>query len=142
MLETHAVVLADRSGTICVWSAGAETLFGCAAQTAIGTRLDLIVPGGYRESHWAAFNCSGSADPADTLLTLRNDAGVSVSTDDCPGMSETIAVLGASLHLWGDVDCSGAVDPIESLKLPGADAGPSVSQAAGCPEIGSTVQTG
>lgn len=57
-------------------------------------------------------------------------------------MGETVGVLGASLHLWGDVDCSGAIDPIDSLKLLRADAGLPVSQAAGCPEIGSTVQTG
>ncbi len=82
MLETHAVVMADRSGTICVWSAGAERLFGYDAQTAIGAKLDMIVPDEYRERHWAGFNAAMSGgqtkldQPAANLPVLRRDGTV------------------------------------------------------------------
>ena len=60
--------MADRSGTICVWSAGAERLFGYDAETAIGERLDMIVPQEYRERHWAGFNAAMSA--GETLFQI------------------------------------------------------------------------
>ena len=89
---------------------------------------------------WGDANRSNSADPVDSLLTLRHDAGLAVNSGDGPKLGETVEVLGASPHLWGDVDCSGGIDPIDSLKLLRADVGLSVSQGADCPEIGSTVQ--
>ncbi len=82
MLDTHAVVMADRSGTICVWSPVAETLFGYDAQTAIGERLEMIVPHEYRERHWAGFNAATSGgqtkldQPAANLQVLRRDGTV------------------------------------------------------------------
>ncbi|MCH7617398.1 MAG: PAS domain-containing protein [Chloroflexi bacterium] len=82
MLDSHAVVMADRSGTICVWSAGAERLFGYDAETAIGARLDMIVPHEYRERHWAGFNAAMSGgqttldQPAANLSVLRSDGTV------------------------------------------------------------------
>ena len=82
MLETHAVVMADRSGTICFWSAGAETLVGYDAEMAIGERIDMIVPHEYRERHWAGFNAAMSGDgttidqPAANLSVLRRDGTV------------------------------------------------------------------
>lgn len=85
---------------------------------------------------WGDANCSGSADPIDSLLTLRFDAGLSTSTGDCPDLGQIVDVQNASLHPWGDVDCGGAVDPIDSLKLLRFDAGLSVAQAAGCPQPG------
>ena len=74
--------MADRSGTICFWSAGAETLFGYDAQTVIGARLDMIVPHEYRERHWAGFNTAMSVgqttldQPAANLPVLRRDGTV------------------------------------------------------------------
>jgi hypothetical protein len=91
---------------------------------------------------WGDGNCSGSADPVDSLLTLRYDAGLSAETGTCPEMGEVVDVQGASLHPWGDVDCSGAVDPVDSLKLLRFDAGLSVQQGAGCPQMGSQVVIG
>jgi PAS domain S-box-containing protein len=52
---TAAVVLADTSGTITGWDAGAERLFGHAAGEAIGQRLDLVVPPAHRAAHWSGF---------------------------------------------------------------------------------------
>jgi PAS domain S-box-containing protein len=55
-MKTHAMVIADSTGTIHVWSPGAEKLFGYAASEAVGQSLDLIVPASYRERHWKGFH--------------------------------------------------------------------------------------
>ncbi len=113
--------------------------------------LALTPTGGCQQVTWGDGNCSGSADPVDSLLTLRSDAGLSVNTGDCPAFgtdqqivngpasASSAGPLGAPTYLWGDVDCSGAINPIDSLKLLRFDAGLSVSQEAGCPLIGADV---
>ena len=88
---------------------------------------------------WGDGNCSGSADPIDSLLTLRFDAGLGTNTGDCPDFGQVVDVQNASPHPWGDVDCGGEVTPVDSLKLLRFDAGLGVSQADGCPLIGSAV---
>ena len=88
---------------------------------------------------WGDNNCSDSADPFDSLLTLRFDAGLSTNIGDCPAFGQVVEVANASPHPWGDVDCSGFVNPIVSLKLLRFDAGLGVTQAAGCPLLGATV---
>ena len=88
---------------------------------------------------WGDNNCSGGADPIDSLITLRFDAGLSANTGSCPGMGVVVEVLAASPHVWGDVDCGGGVNPVDSLKLLRFDAGMSVQQEADCPELGSAV---
>jgi PAS domain S-box-containing protein len=47
--------MADPSGVICFWSAGAERAFGYPAAEAVGQTLDLIVPPEHREAHWNGF---------------------------------------------------------------------------------------
>jgi PAS domain S-box-containing protein len=72
-LNSHAVVLADRSGRIQYWSPGAEALFGYPAQEAVGQTLDLIVPPALREQHWNGFRRaieSGSAAAEGTAFDL------------------------------------------------------------------------
>jgi PAS domain S-box-containing protein len=55
--DTHiAVILADASGKIRSWNAGAEALFGHGADVALAHRVDLVVPHAYRDMHWAGFN--------------------------------------------------------------------------------------
>lgn len=54
-MDDHALVGADATGVIQVWSRGAETLFGHRAAHAIGRTLDLIVPEQYRDQHWHGF---------------------------------------------------------------------------------------
>ena len=88
---------------------------------------------------WGDANCSGSADPVDSLLTLRFDAGLGSNTGDCPDFGQVVDVQDASPHPWGDVDCGGEVTPVDSLKVLRFDAGLSVSQAANCPKMGSEV---
>ncbi len=89
---------------------------------------------------WGDANCSGSANPVDSLLTLRHDAGLSTSTGDCPDMGSVVDVQNASQHPWGDVDCGGEVTPVDSLKLLRYDAGYDIAQSTNCPEVGSEVR--
>ena len=63
-MESNAVVIADSTGVIVFWSAGAEKAFGYSAADAVGRTLDLIVPAEYREAHWNGFRramASGAA---------------------------------------------------------------------------------
>ena len=53
--QTAALVFAEPSGVIRIWTPGAEALFGHPAANAIGQSLDLIVPPDYRERHWAGY---------------------------------------------------------------------------------------
>ena len=101
--------------------------------------LALTPTGGCQQLIWGDNNCSGSADPIDSLLTLRFDAGLSTNTGDCPDFGQVVDVQNASPHPWGDVDCGGDVTPVDSLKLLRYDAGLGVSQAGDCPLLGSQV---
>ena len=87
---------------------------------------------------WGDHNCSEDADVADSLITLLYDAGLGLSTGDCPEMGEMVTVDGV-LREWGDVDCSGETNVIDALKILRYDAGMEVNQTSGCPEIGELV---
>src|SRR5688572_5087810 len=50
-----AVVFADRAGCITYWNAGAEAMFGYAADEAVGQNLDLIIPDRLRTRHNKAY---------------------------------------------------------------------------------------
>lgn len=91
-----AVILADSTGHIQFWNAGAAALFGHASHETAGHRVDLVVPEPYRHMHWAGFNRtigstwtgadgwgaieglhkSGTLVPLEVLLTpMRDEAG-------------------------------------------------------------------
>jgi len=92
-MNNYAIVVVDNTGTIQLWSAGAERLFGFTAQQAVGQTLDLIVPPDYREAHWNGFraamkasfaqlenqpfdlpvNFRGTVTPVAGVLTLMRD---------------------------------------------------------------------
>jgi PAS domain S-box-containing protein len=55
LMENQAVVVVDATGTILLWSAGAERLFGFTSQQALGQPLDLIIPPDYRAQHQSCF---------------------------------------------------------------------------------------
>ncbi len=57
MIE-HAILIADLSGIIRTWNAGAEKLFGYSAAEAVGQTLDLIVPDSARDAHWKGFRAA------------------------------------------------------------------------------------
>ncbi len=50
-----AIIFADRQGTIRIWNARAEALFGYAASEAIGKSLDLVIPEHLRAAHWRGY---------------------------------------------------------------------------------------
>jgi PAS domain S-box-containing protein len=50
-----AVVIADRAGTIRMWNAAAERLFGWSASEALGQPLDMIVPERLRARHTSGY---------------------------------------------------------------------------------------
>ena len=56
-----ALVFAEPSGVVRIWSSAAESLFGHRASDAIGQTLDLVVPPEYRERHWAGYRAAMTA---------------------------------------------------------------------------------
>lgn len=52
------IIFADPSGTIRIWNAAAERIFGFAAKEAIGANLDIIIPEDLREAHWHGFEAA------------------------------------------------------------------------------------
>jgi PAS domain S-box-containing protein len=50
-----ALIFADRDGTIRIWNARAEAMFGHAAGDAVGKSLDLIIPEHLRAAHWRGY---------------------------------------------------------------------------------------
>ncbi len=55
-LAPDAILFADREGIIRLWNQGAERIFGCTAEEAIGQSLDLIIPEKLRERHWEGYH--------------------------------------------------------------------------------------
>ena len=51
----EAIVFADAAGTIRLWNAAAERMFGYPAAEAVGASLDLIVPEKHRPRHWEGY---------------------------------------------------------------------------------------
>jgi hypothetical protein len=81
-------------------------------------------------------DCSGSANPIDSLKILRADAGLgNPSVPGCPDIGDE-ALINGVLRIWGDMNCSGSVDPVDSLVLLRYDAGLSINIPADCPELG------
>jgi PAS domain S-box-containing protein len=54
-LTPDALVLANASGFIVFWNAGAQNLFGYTEQEALGQPLTVIIPPRYRDAHQEAF---------------------------------------------------------------------------------------
>ncbi|MBU6504457.1 MAG: PAS domain S-box protein [Betaproteobacteria bacterium] len=69
-----AMIYADRSGLIRFWNRAAESLFGHAAEQALGQSLDLIIPERLRAAHWAGYQralSSGEMRHAGKAMTTR-----------------------------------------------------------------------
>jgi len=50
-MDKHAIIIADTSGVIQLWNAGAAKLFGYPIKDAVGKKLDLVVPETLRSAH-------------------------------------------------------------------------------------------
>lgn len=50
-----AIIVADASGKIQLWNAGAERLFGFTAAEALTQSLDIIIPEALRKRHWDGY---------------------------------------------------------------------------------------
>jgi TolB protein len=99
---------------------------------------------GWTEPSWATgggvqggdIDCSGAADPIDSLKLLRYDAGLSVThAGPCLEVGEETTIGELTLD-WGDIDCDGVIGPVDALKVLRFDAGLSVQQQPGCPPLG------
>ncbi len=49
------IVAADADGRIVFWNPAAERIFGFAAEEALGSSLDLIIPERFRDRHWEGY---------------------------------------------------------------------------------------
>ena len=54
-VAADAIIVADASGKITLWNAGAERLFGYAAAEVVGQSLDIIIPEAQRTRHWDGY---------------------------------------------------------------------------------------
>jgi len=50
------IVFGDAEGTVRLWNAGAERVFGFRADEIVGKSMDLIIPENLRERHWEGYN--------------------------------------------------------------------------------------
>jgi PAS domain S-box-containing protein len=69
----HAVVAADRDGTIRFWNPAAEAMFGHARADALGRSLDLIIPANLRDRHWEGYRrvmATGETEYAGRILAV------------------------------------------------------------------------
>ncbi|HKB55163.1 MAG TPA: PAS domain S-box protein [Ramlibacter sp.] len=72
---SEAVIYADRDGIVRLWNRGAETIFGFAADEAIGRDLDLIIPERFRAAHNAGYRRAmdtGQVRLGGRVLTTRS----------------------------------------------------------------------
>ncbi len=73
-----AIIVADISGKITLWNAGAERLFGYTAPEALGRSLDLIIPEAQRKRHWDGYEHvmrTGETKYGTQLLRVRGRRG-------------------------------------------------------------------
>ena len=53
-----ALIYAGRDGSIALWNAAAERVFGWSAAEALGQNLDLIIPEHLRAGHWRGWDAA------------------------------------------------------------------------------------
>lgn len=71
----EAVIVVDREEIVRLWNAGAENLFGYAADEILGKNLDLIVPERLRQAHSSGFRkavATGNTKYGGKVMTTRS----------------------------------------------------------------------
>jgi PAS domain S-box-containing protein len=51
-----AIIVSDARGSITLWNAAAERMFGFTREEALGQSLDLIIPERLRSRHWDGYH--------------------------------------------------------------------------------------
>jgi len=68
-----AIIASDANGSITLWNAGAQRIFGYSEAEALGKSLDLITPERLRARHWEGYDKSmrtGQTKYGTTLLRV------------------------------------------------------------------------
>lgn len=97
---SEAVIGTDRAGTITSWNAGAERLYGYAAQEAIGKAIELVVPPALHQETRQKLEGVGQGQLAEleTTVRLRRDGTqVDVSSTISAVKDENGQVVGAAI---------------------------------------------
>ncbi|MBY6261193.1 PAS domain S-box protein [Azospirillum sp. 412522] len=98
----EAIVYSDRQGVIRFWNAGAERVFGFAAEEALGQSLDIIIPERQRQRHWEGYDevmrtgvsRYGSGDLLSVPATRKDGSRISVEFTIVPLKDENGAMMG------------------------------------------------
>ena len=53
--SADAIIYADREGSIQLWNASAERMFGFTAEQVLGQSLDIFIPERLRAPHWSGY---------------------------------------------------------------------------------------
>jgi PAS domain S-box-containing protein len=99
---SDAVVYADAQGLIRYWNAGAERMYGYAADEALGQSLDIIVPASLRARHWQGYQKTmetgvtryGAGDLLAVPAVRKDGARISVEFTVTPFHDNSGAILG------------------------------------------------
>ena len=70
-----AIVVCDTQGSITLWNAAAEYMFGYSSAEAMGQSLDLIIPERMRKAHWDGFDqaiARGGVKPGRAAMMTRS----------------------------------------------------------------------
>jgi PAS domain S-box-containing protein len=88
----HAIVIISPDGTIKAWNPGAERLFGFTAVEAIGSNIEIVIPGDLHDEHLAILRMA-LADEAvenfETVRVARSDRRICVSVSLRPVKSSS-----------------------------------------------------
>ena len=88
-----AVVVSDAGGSITLWNAAAERMFGFTEQEALGQSLDLIIPQRLQQRHW-----DGYRKTMETGRTRYGNDVLKVPAVHKDGRALSIAFTVALLH--------------------------------------------
>lgn len=108
--RVQGVVMADRSGLIVYWDAGASNLFGIEAEAALGQQVDLIVPEDQRDKHWEGFTRVMQGGE-------RHLAGATINLPVRVGSGEVLAFPAQFVHLADAHDSMVAVAAVFSARI-------------------------
>ncbi|MGC1408962.1 MAG: PAS domain S-box protein [Acetobacteraceae bacterium] len=99
---SDAVVYADAEGQIRYWNAGAQRMFGYAADEALGRSLDIIIPASLRSRHWDGYTKTmrtgatryGAGDILAVPAARKDGSRVSIEFTITPFRDASGAILG------------------------------------------------